>query len=145
MSQFEIEIINYFEMNDPIAEVYYDSIQFADISWKEEEIVIKFYSHPQREYWEFPYEEALKTFEKAKGMLLKRIHKGNLLHAEIFLDPQQVNEQAEKILAGILNHPEKKIVQGKLEGFGNIVDIYAPDMGGARYSSDGKFIGFLEP
>ncbi len=33
----------------------------------------------------------------------------------------------------------------KLKNFGDVVDIYAPQIGGARYTADGKFIGFLEP
>ena len=49
------------------------------------------------------------------------------------------------MLEGIVNHPEKKMIQGRSERFGNVVDIYAPGMGGARYSVKGEFIGFLEP
>ena len=59
-------------------------------------------------------------------------------------DPQQVNELAEKILEEILNHPEKKMIQGELQRFGNVVDIYEPSGRGARYSAAGEFIGFLE-
>ena len=45
----------------------------------------------------------------------------------------------------ILNHPKKEIVHGEFARYGKVIDIKAPEIGGARYTVDGKFIGFLEP
>lgn len=144
MSKFEIDIVNYFENEQLIAEIYYNSSQWAELSQGKEGLVIKFHSHPNRNHWEFPCEEAIKALNQAKTKLLNRIKKGSFLQTKVLLDPKQINEQAKKILEGILNHPGKKMVEGRLERFGNVVDIYAPDMGGVRYSINGEFIGFLE-
>ncbi len=83
--------------------------------------------------------------ERAKTKLLTTKNKGSFLERMVAVDPAQVNEQAEKILEGIVNHPERKVIQGRLERFGDVVDIYAPNIGGARYTIEGEFIGFLEP
>jgi hypothetical protein len=48
-------------------------------------------------------------------------------------------------LEKILNHPEKTVICGELSRFGKVMDIYAPDLGGVRYTADKEFIGFLEP
>ncbi|NGX58957.1 MAG: hypothetical protein KR126chlam3_00099 [Chlamydiae bacterium] len=145
MSKFEIEIVHYFESEGSVAEIYYDSFQWAEISKENGETKIEFYSHPDKEHWEFPCEEAIKILERAKNIFLTRRNKRSSLQEEVVLDPKQINEQAQKVLEGIVNHPQKKMIQGRLKRFGNVVDIYAPDMGGARYRADGEFIGFLEP
>lgn len=144
MNKFEIEIVSYFEKEDLVAEIYYNSIQWAEIAKKNEDLIIQFYPHASKEYWEFPCEEAIKTLERAKTKFLTTKNKGSFLERMVPVDPAQVNEQAEKILEGIINHPERKVIQGRLERFGNVVDIYAPNMGGARYTIEGEFIGFLE-
>ena len=41
MSKFEVEIIHYLEQEGPVAEIYYNSIQWAEISKKKEEVIIK--------------------------------------------------------------------------------------------------------
>ena len=60
-------------------------------------------------------------------------------------NPSQINEHGQKILERILNHPEREVISGEFKRFGQVIDIYAPDIGGVRYSAEGKFIGFLEP
>lgn len=57
----------------------------------------------------------------------------------------EVNAHGQKILESILNHPEKKLIPGEFERFGKVVDVYAPSIGGVRYTTEGEFIGFLEP
>ena len=59
--------------------------------------------------------------------------------------PAQINQQGQKILEEILNHPYKNIVEGFYERYGNVIDIEVPNFGGIRYSKNGNFIGFLEP
>jgi filamentous hemagglutinin len=49
------------------------------------------------------------------------------------------------LIKSILNHPEKQVITREAERFGKIVDIFAPGIGGARYTANGEFIGFLEP
>ncbi|GAB4192668.1 MAG: hypothetical protein Tsb0015_15040 [Simkaniaceae bacterium] len=144
MNKFAFEIINYLEKGELVAEIYYDSLQWAEISKKNEDIIIKFYPHPKQEYWQFSCEEAIKILEQAKTKLLIKKNKGSFLEKMVPPDPQQVNKLAEKILEEIVNHPEKKLIEAKLQRFGNVVDIYAPDGRGARYSTAGEFIGFLE-
>jgi hypothetical protein len=60
-------------------------------------------------------------------------------------NPAQVNEQGQKILEMILNHPDKKIIAQEFKRYGKIIDIHAPGIGGVRYTTSGNFIGFLEP
>ncbi len=60
-------------------------------------------------------------------------------------NPTKINEDGRKILDSILNHPEKQVFYDDPKRFGPIVDIYAPDIGGVRYTADGELIGFLEP
>ena len=59
--------------------------------------------------------------------------------------PTQINAHGQRVLHEILNHPEKKIIYNEFERYGSIVDIYAPKIGGARFTTNGNFIGFLEP
>lgn len=144
MNKFEIEIVHYFEQEWPVAEIYYDSIQWAEIAKIKEEVAIKFYAHPNKEYWEFSCEDAIKIIEKTKTKLLMQRNKGNFLEQIAPQDPKQANEFSEKILKEILDHPQKKMIQGELSRFGNVVDIYEPSGRGARYTATGEFIGFLE-
>ena len=60
-------------------------------------------------------------------------------------NPTQINAHGQRVLHEILNHPEKKIIYNEFERYGSIVDIYAPKIGGARFTTNGNFIGFLEP
>ncbi|MEI6241892.1 MAG: tetratricopeptide repeat protein [Chlamydiota bacterium] len=61
-------------------------------------------------------------------------------------NPSQINEQGQKILESILNHPQKKITRWYHKTLGEVIDIEVPGVGGARFTGDGKsMIGFLEP
>jgi RHS repeat-associated protein len=55
------------------------------------------------------------------------------------------NMQGQFHLDDILTHPQKKITQWQHRTFGNIIDVEVPGRGGARFSQQGNFIGFLEP
>ncbi len=59
-------------------------------------------------------------------------------------NPEQINLQGQKILESILNNPNKKIILGNYERYGDVIDIQVPNLGGVRYSKQGEFIGFLE-
>lgn len=60
-------------------------------------------------------------------------------------NPAQVNAQGQKVLESILYHPEREYVIHESHRLGKIVDVFAPDVGGVRFSFEGEFIGFLEP
>lgn len=84
-------------------------------------------------------------FTRAGRSLMKHGYRESSVFPKPVGTPAQVNEHGQKILEKILNHPEKKLIPREVERFGKVVDIYAPDIGGARYTSEGEFIGFLEP
>ncbi len=144
MKKFEIEIVNYFDRDNTVAEIYFDSKQWAEISHRDSEMFVQFYSHPSMECWEFPFAEAIQAIELAKSRLFKRLSDENCVFSEEGATSEQINIQAQKNLESILNHPQKKIVPGEIKRFGKVVDIYAPRIGGVRYNADGEFIGFLE-
>lgn len=145
MKNFEIEVVDYFDAKEVVAEIYYSSFQWAKIARDGEELVVQFYTHPRKKCWEFSCEEALNVLEHAKLKLLKKLVNKNSLFPNASMDPKQINEHAQQILEKILNHPEKKIIHEELERFGKVVNIYAPEIGGACYGAEGEFIGFLEP
>ena len=144
MNKFEIEIVNYFDEEAFVAEIYYSNSQWAKIFCENKEFKVQFYPHPNKGSWEFPFEEALKTLEDAENRLLKKFGTKSSFFSNGSIDPKKVNEQAQEILEKILNHPEKIVVYGELSRFGKVMDIYAPNIGGARYTVDEEFIGFLE-
>lgn len=146
MNKFEIEIVNYFDMEELVAEVYCSSFQWAKIFHKNKELTIQFYPHPNKGSWEFPFQEALKALEQAKNKLLKKLDTRNFFVSKDPIDPKEVNEQAQKVLEKILNHPEKRVVQYTHKIHGPVIDIEAPELGGVRFTGDGKeMMGFLEP
>ncbi len=83
-------------------------------------------------------------FTKAGRSLVKHSYRESSIFPKPIGNPAQINEHGQKVLESILNHPEKKVVPGEFARFGKVVDIYAPEIGGIRYSVDGEFIGFLE-
>lgn len=59
--------------------------------------------------------------------------------------PLQINQQGQKILESIINHPTRQIIHKNTKNFGEIIDIYAPGIRGVRYKASGELVGFLEP
>lgn len=70
MERFRITIASLPDREQLVAEIIYDGIQWAEISQEADELIIQFYSHPKKKFWEFPYDEAMKALEKAKNKLL---------------------------------------------------------------------------
>lgn len=145
MNKFEIEIVNYLDEEEPVAEIYYSNFEWAKIFRKNKELRIQICTHPNKESWEFCFREALKIVEQAKNKLLKILDRKSPIISKENVDSKQINEQAHEILEKILNHPEKTVIYGELNRFGKVMDILAPGLGGVRYTVDEKFIGFLEP
>lgn len=84
-------------------------------------------------------------FTKAGRGLMKHGYREESVFPKPTGNSAQVNEQGQKILESILNHPEKKIVYKNTRNFGKVMDVHAPGIGGARFNSSGEMIGFLEP
>ncbi len=84
-------------------------------------------------------------FSKAGRSLTKHGYREGSVFPKPIGNPAEVNAQGQQVLESILNHPEKKIIPGEYERYGKVIDIYAPNIGGVRYSAEGEFIGFLEP
>ncbi|MBI3211633.1 MAG: hypothetical protein HYZ47_02985 [Simkania negevensis] len=84
-------------------------------------------------------------FTKAGRGLMKHGYREGSIFPKPTGTPVQVNEQGQKMLESILNHPEKKVVYKNTTSFGEVMDVHAPGIGGARFNSSGEMIGFLEP
>lgn len=66
MEKFRITVASLPDREHLVAEILYEGIQWAEISQETGELIIQFYSHPRKKYWEFPIDEALKVLEQAK-------------------------------------------------------------------------------
>ena len=61
-------------------------------------------------------------------------------------NPPQINDHGQKVLDNILNHPDRLVMQYTNRRYGPVIEIKAPDLGGVRFTGDGKeMIGFIEP
>lgn len=70
MKGFEIIIASLPDREKVVAEIYYDNIQWVEISQETGELLIQFYPHPKQEYWEFQFDEAMEALQEAKKMLI---------------------------------------------------------------------------
>lgn len=64
---------------------------------------------------------------------------------EVAGGPKALNPAGRDALEGILNDPGKTVVSRSHPSLGEVVDIRTPGGQGARFTKDGKFIGFLDP
>lgn len=62
-----------------------------------------------------------------------------------FGGPEEMNRRAQDIVEAMLNHPGSELAQERKRRYGNVMEVWAPDGRGLRYSGDGRFISFLEP
>ncbi len=84
-------------------------------------------------------------FTKAGRALMKHGNREGSIFPKPSGNVARMNERGQNILETILNHPETRVSYDEFKRFGKVIDFKAPGIGGVRYSSDGKFIGFLEP
>lgn len=84
-------------------------------------------------------------FTKAGRSFMKHGYRDGSVFSKPTGTPTQINEHGLKVLESIVNHPERKISYKHTKHLGEIIDIYAPEIGGARYTISGELIGFLEP
>ena len=71
MEKFRIIIASLPDRERPVAEIAYDNVQWVEISQETDEVIVQFYPHPRKKYWEFSFEEAIEVLEKAKKKLLE--------------------------------------------------------------------------
>ncbi len=84
-------------------------------------------------------------FTKVGRNSMKHGYRQNSVFPKPVGNPAQINAHGKKLLESILTHPEKQFFLDEFKRFGKVVDIYAPEIGGVRYTIDGQFICFLEP
>jgi len=70
LSKFRIVIASIPDRENCVCEIYYDHIQWVEISHEDEDMKIQFYSNPEKNYWEFSLETALTVLEQAKKKFL---------------------------------------------------------------------------
>ena len=72
MDKFEIIVASAPDRERLVAEVYYDSMYWAEISQEKEQgpLIVQFYSHPKGKYWEFTLDETMAILAKAKKALI---------------------------------------------------------------------------
>lgn len=73
INNFRIVIASLPDRENCVCEIYYDQIEWAEISQENKEIIIQFYKHPFQDYWEFPMDIALEILKQAKKKFLSEI------------------------------------------------------------------------
>lgn len=68
---FTIIVASVPDRDNLVTEIYYNNVQWAEISKEDNKTLIQFYSYPDQDYWEFPLEEALQVLESARDRFLK--------------------------------------------------------------------------
>ena len=71
MEDFRITIGSLPDRENLVADIFYKSIQVAEISQEKEELIIQLYCYKDKDHWEFSLEEFQKIVEKAKRRLLE--------------------------------------------------------------------------
>ena len=69
--EFEIDIASIPTEENLVAEIYYDRVQWVQMYHNNGKLLIQFYPPPNKDYWEFPVDDAIKALEKAKNRLLE--------------------------------------------------------------------------
>ena len=78
MEKFDIIISSPPEGERPVAEIAYGYVQWAEVSQSSDgELVVEFYPHPKRDYWEFEFEETIQILEEARNELLRAMTVGS--------------------------------------------------------------------
>ena len=72
MNKFDITIGSLPDREKLVAKIYYDNYQWVEISQETDQLIIQFYPHPKKDFWEFSYDEAITVLEKAKNKFLGR-------------------------------------------------------------------------
>lgn len=70
INRFSIIIASVPYRNNCVCEIYYDNVQWVEISKEDHEVIMQFYPHPTQPYWEFPAEVALEVLKNAHTKFL---------------------------------------------------------------------------
>lgn len=70
MENFCITIASLPNRENLVAEIFYEGVQWVEISQETNETMIQFYFHPRQDYWEFILDDALEALTQAKKRLL---------------------------------------------------------------------------
>ncbi|WP_316357031.1 hypothetical protein [Candidatus Neptunichlamydia sp. REUL1] len=69
---FEITIASLPDRENLVAEIFYKNVEWIEISAEiPNQFVVVFCNNDKGDYWEFPYEEAMKVLQEAKNRLAK--------------------------------------------------------------------------
>ena len=71
MDKFRITVASLPDRENLASEIFYDHFGWVEISQETDALVIEFYFYPERPYWEFSYDEALKMLKWARNELLE--------------------------------------------------------------------------
>jgi hypothetical protein len=68
--KFRIVIASLPDRENCVCEIYYNQVEWVEISHEGDGAMIQFYPHPSQNYWEFSLDEALEALQKAKKKFL---------------------------------------------------------------------------
>lgn len=71
LENFSILIASLPNREHCVCEIYYNNVQWVEISKETDEPIIQFYANPRQSFWEFPLDVALEVLEKAKKRYLE--------------------------------------------------------------------------
>ena len=67
-----IAIAHMIDADEPVAEIYHNNEQWAEISYTSpNNFIIQFFNKENENYWEFPFDEAMEVLQEAKNHLAK--------------------------------------------------------------------------
>lgn len=70
MEKFSITVASLPNRDQLVAEIFYEDVQWVEISQDTGKLIIEFYPHPTLECWQFPLDQALEALQKAKKRLV---------------------------------------------------------------------------
>ena len=70
MNKFSIEVGSLPDRESLVSEIYYEDLQFAEISQETSDLIIQLYGYPNKPTWKFSLNEFQEIIEKAKQKLI---------------------------------------------------------------------------
>ena len=70
MEKVRITLSSLPDRENLVAEIFFDGVQFAEISNENNQFLIQFYPHPRKDCWELPFNKVLEVIKNAKLKLL---------------------------------------------------------------------------
>ena len=82
---------------------------------------------------------------KAGHALQKHANRADSAFPRVNGNAAALNNAAQQQVDDILTSPGSTMIERETGRFGQVIDVYAPDGRGVRYTTEGEFVGFLEP